>query len=155
MGFVNNDEAAVKELLLHPGTQLGLSDAGAHASMICDACYPTYFLGHWVRDRGAIPLEQAIAMLSGRPARLFGLADRGTLAEAMAADVLVFDPESIGAERPKLVFDLPGGAGRLVAGSQGVRALVVNGELVRDDAGARELEPGTYPGALLRHGVGR
>lgn len=152
MGFVNNDEAAVKDLLLHPGTILGLSDAGAHASMICDACYPTYLLGQWVREKDAIPLETAVAMLTGDPARLFGLADRGTLATGKAADVLVFDPAKVDAETPQLVHDLPGGASRLVAGSVGVEAVVVNGEIVRRHGVVPDANP--RPGKLLRHGVG-
>jgi N-acyl-D-amino-acid deacylase len=152
MGFVNNDEAEVKGLLLHPGTQIGLSDAGAHASMICDACYPTYLLGQWVREKNAIRLEQAVAMLSGRPAKLFGLRDRGVLAAGNAADVLVFDPAVVDAERPRLVFDLPGGAARLVAESRGIDALVVNGQVARGrdgwSAGAASAS-----GRLLRHGA--
>src|SRR5205823_9214294 len=154
MGFVNNDEAAVRDLLLHPGTQIGLSDAGAHANMICDACYPTYFLGQWVREKQAIPLEHAIAMMSGRPAALFGLSDRGVLAPGGAADVLVFDPERIDAGVPRLVHDLPGGASRLVADSTGIEHLLVNGESVRDPDGAVARDPGDHPGRLLRPGRG-
>jgi N-acyl-D-amino-acid deacylase len=155
MGFVNNDEAAVKDLLLHPGTQIGLSDAGAHASMICDACYPTYFLGQWVREKGAIPLEYAVSMMTGRAATLFGLGDRGVLAPAMAADVLMFDADRIDAGRPRLVHDLPGGAARLVADSVGIEHLLVNGRPVRDPDGPVAHDAGTYPGQLLRHGRGR
>jgi N-acyl-D-amino-acid deacylase len=152
MGFVNNDEAEVRKLLLHPGTQLGLSDAGAHASMICDACYPTYLLGQWVREKAAIPMERAIEMLSGQPAKLFGLRDRGVLAPGYAADLLVFDPDEVDAGRPRLVFDLPGGAARLVAESRGIDVLVVNGEVVRDPDGWRT-GANASPGRLLRHGV--
>jgi N-acyl-D-aspartate/D-glutamate deacylase len=152
MGFVNNDEAEVKRLLLHPGTQIGLSDAGAHASMICDACYPTYLLGQWVREKQAIPLEYAVAMLSGRPAKLFGLRDRGVIAAGHAADVLVFDPEVVDADTPRLVFDLPGGAARLVAESRGIDALVVNGVVVRDAGGWTTTDRSS--GRLLRHGAG-
>ena len=152
MAFVNNDEEEVRKLLVHPGTQIGLSDAGAHANMLCDACYPTTLLGHWVRDNGAIPMEDAVAMLSGRPARLFGFRDRGVLAESMAADVLVFDPATIDSGVPELVFDLPGGAGRLVSKSEGVRALIVNGAVARDETGVVEPADGNLPGRLLRHG---
>jgi N-acyl-D-aspartate/D-glutamate deacylase len=155
MGFVNNDKSAVRELLLHPGTILGLSDAGAHANMMCDSCYPTFLLGQWVREMEAIALEDAVAMMTSAPARLFGLRDRGSIAEGMAGDVFVFDPATVDAETPALVWDLPGGAARLAAGSRGVRALVVNGRVVRDESGPVALEAGDHPGQLLRHGRGR
>jgi N-acyl-D-amino-acid deacylase len=154
MGFVNNDEDAVRDLLLHPGTQIGLSDAGAHLNMICDACYPSSLLGQWVREKGAIPLERAVHMLSGQAAELFSLSDRGVLAAGNAADVVVFDPATIDAETPRLVADLPGGASRLVAGATGLEALVVNGEVVREGGAALAPAPGAYPGRLLRRGHG-
>ena len=150
MGFVNNDEDAVRDLLLHPGTQIGLSDAGAHASMICDACYPTFLLGQWVREKGSIPLEAAVAMLSGDAARLFGLTDRGVLRPGMAADVFVFDPGTVDAGTPRLVNDLPGGAARLVADSTGVEHMVVNGTVIREN-GSVGLDQPSSPGRVLRY----
>lgn len=154
MGFVNNDEEAVKELLLHPGTLLGLSDAGAHANMICDACYPSFLLGRWVREKGAIPLEKAVAMLTGDAATLFGLSDRGVLEPGRAADVFVFDPATVDSGTPRLAFDLPGGAARLVAEATGLEALIVNGRLVREH-GSVVVDDSDMPGQLLRHGIGR
>ena len=119
--------------------------------MICDACYPTFLLGRWVRDKGAIPLETAVAMLSGDAARLFGLSDRGLLEPGRAADVLLFDPTTVDAGTPRLAFDLPGGAARLVAKATGVEMLIVNGQVVREH-GSVPGEADALPGRLLRHG---
>src|SRR6185295_18998412 len=120
MAIMNIDETVVGELLCHPGTVLGLSDAGAHASQLCDACFSTHLLGHWVRERGALVLEQAIAMLTTRPAELLGLRDRGRLAPGLAADVTVFDPATVGCSPLRRVHDLPAGADRLVSDATGI-----------------------------------
>ena len=154
LAFVNNDEDEVRALLNHPGTQIGLSDAGAHANMLCDACYPTTLLGHWVRELDAVRIEDAVAMLSARPAKLFGLHDRGVLTESAAADVFVFDLATVDSGVPELIFDLPGGAGRLVSESRGVHALVVNGRVVRDAGEGLAVTGPDAPGRLLRNGRG-
>ena len=75
MSILNNVEDEVAELLAGRHTVLGLSDAGAHASQLCDACFSTYMLGRWVREKRAIPMERAIWMLSARPAEVFGITD--------------------------------------------------------------------------------
>jgi N-acyl-D-aspartate/D-glutamate deacylase len=148
----NTDEAAVAELLRHPGTVLGLSDAGAHASQLCDACFSTHLLGHWVRERGTLALEEAVRLLTSRPAEVFGLSDRGRLAQGLAADVVVFDPEQVGCTPLRRVRDLPGGADRLVSDAHGVRAVVVNGTLLRQ-RGRDAVDPaGPLPGRVLRSG---
>ena len=93
----NTDEAVVAELLRHPATMLGLSDAGAHASQLCDACAPTDLLGTWVREKGVLSLEEGVRRLTSATADVFGLRDRGRLARrACAADVVVFDPDTVG-----------------------------------------------------------
>jgi N-acyl-D-aspartate/D-glutamate deacylase len=154
MAVLNDDEDEVAELLTDPHTILGLSDAGAHASQLCDACFSTHLLGHWVREKGTLALERAVRMLTSQPAELFGIADRGRLAAGLAADVVVLDPATVGARPLRRVRDLPAGADRLVADATGIDAVVVNGVVVRRD-GADALDAGgALPGRLLRSGRG-
>lgn len=149
----NAEESIVAELLQHPGAMLGLSDAGAHASQLCDACFSTHLLGHWVREKGTLSLEQAVRLLTSRSAEIFGIRDRGRLAEGLAADVTVFDPDSVGCGPLRRVHDLPGGADRLVSESFGIDCVVVNGEVIR--AGGVDLigADSEFPGKVLRGGV--
>jgi len=153
MAVANTDEGIVAELLTHPATVLGLSDAGAHASQLCDANFATHLLGHWTREKGVLELEQAVRMLTSRPAEVFGIAGRGRLAIGAAADVTVFDPESVGTSPLRRVHDFPAGADRLIADARGIRAVVVNGAVLRED-GFDRLDPeGPLPGHVLRGGA--
>jgi N-acyl-D-aspartate/D-glutamate deacylase len=155
MAVVNTDEDEVEELLQSPYTVLGLSDAGAHASQLCDACFSTHLLGHWVREKQALRLEEAVRMLTSRPSEIFGITDRGRLAQGMPADVVVFDPATVGASGLRRTWDLPAGADRLVSDARGIDAVVVNGVVIRRD-GADAVDPaGPLPGRLLRSGAAR
>jgi len=152
MAIVNYDEDAVAELLADPHTVLGLSDAGAHASQLCDACFSTHLLGRWVREKGVIALEEAVRMLTSRPAEVLGITDRGRLAVGMPADVVIFDPHTVGASKLRRVHDLPANAARLVADATGIDAVIVNGRVIRA-AGKDVVDPaGPLPGRLLRNG---
>jgi N-acyl-D-aspartate/D-glutamate deacylase len=127
---------------------LGGSDAGAHLDRMCGAPYTTRFLGDMLRGRKLVPIERAVQMITDAPAQLFGLRERGRLAPGHRADVVVFDPETIGSEPATLLKDLPGGSARLTAGSIGVVRVLVNGvETVVDGAAT-----GATPGAVLRSG---
>ncbi len=152
MPVANHNEDEVAELLLDPHMVLGLSDAGAHASQLCDACQATHLLGRWVREKQALSLEQAVRMLTSRPAEVFGISDRGRLAEGWPADIAVFDPASIGAGPLRRIHDFPGGANRLVSDASGIDAVIVNGTVLRRDGGDALDPDGTLPGHLLRHG---
>jgi N-acyl-D-aspartate/D-glutamate deacylase len=131
-----------------PRALLGGSDAGAHLDRMCGAPYTTRFLGDTLRGRKLVPIERAVQLITEAPARLFGLKDRGTLVEGAHADVVVFDPETIGAEHATLVHDLPGDTPRLTAQSHGVARVLVNGTLVVVDGKAT----GALPGTILRSG---
>ncbi|NRA03121.1 MAG: amidohydrolase family protein [Myxococcales bacterium] len=149
---MNTDEEAVAELLAHPTTMLGLSDAGAHASQLCDACFSTHLLGHWVREKGVLTLEQAVRLLTSRSAEVFGIHDRGRLEPGLAGDVVVFDPESVGCSPLRRVKDFPAGADRLVSDAIGIEAVIVNGRLLREH-GQDLCDPeGPLPGRLIRGG---
>ena len=150
MAVFNHDEDEVVELLRERGTVLGLSDAGAHASQLCDACFATHLLGRWVREKQAIALPEAVRMLTSRPAEVFGIDDRGRLAPGLAADIVVFDPAKVGAGPLRRVYDLPAGADRLVADAAGIEAVIVNGTLVRRGGRDAVAPDGPLPGALLR-----
>jgi N-acyl-D-aspartate/D-glutamate deacylase len=127
---------------------LGGSDAGAHLDRMCGAPYTTRFLGDMIRGRQLVPLEAAVRMLTSDPARLFGLRDRGVIRAGALADLVLFDPETVGAEHASLVADLPGGTARLTSGAIGVHHVFVNGvETVTDNR-----PTGATPGTVLRSG---
>ena len=150
MAVFNYEEEEVEALITDPNTVIGLSDAGAHASQLCDACFSTHLLQHWQREKGVLSLEQAVYMLTGRPAQVVGLADRGRLAEGLPADVTVFDPRTVGHSRLKRVHDLPNNADRLIAEATGIHAVIVNGTLLRLDDQDQLAADGALPGRLLR-----
>jgi N-acyl-D-amino-acid deacylase len=152
MAVMNFDEKEVAELITDPNTIIALSDAGAHASQLCDACYSTYLLGHWVRERKTFTVEQAVHNLTQRPAEMFGITDRGLLAQGRPADVVVFDPKTVGPGPLKRVYDLPAGADRLVSEASGIDAVIVNGKLIRRDGKDAVAANDKLPGRLLRHG---
>jgi N-acyl-D-amino-acid deacylase len=140
----------VEELLTHPAVVLGLSDAGAHASQLCDACFSTHLLSHWVREKRVLSLPQAVRLLTSRSAEVFGIQGRGTLAQGWAADITIFDPDTVGCSPLRRVNDFPAGADRLVADAEGISAVVVNGTLIREE-GRDVVDPeGPLPGHLIR-----
>jgi N-acyl-D-aspartate/D-glutamate deacylase len=155
LAVLNTDEDITAELLTHPSTMIGLSDAGAHASQLCDACAPTELLGKWVRDKGVLSLEEGVRQLTSQPAEVFGITDRGRLAPGLAADVTVFDPRTVGCSPLRRVRDFPAGADRLVSDAHGIRAVMVNGVIIREgDRDAVDTD-GPLPGRLLRGGQAR
>jgi len=116
------------ELLNNPAILIGLGDGGAHVDMLCDSGYPTYLLGTWVRERGVLTLPEAIRRLTSDPADFFGIRDRGRLKPGLAADITIFDPQTVGSSnRGERRYDLPGGGKRMVMPSRGVRYTIVNG----------------------------
>ena len=150
IAVMNTDENIVAELLQHPTVVLGLSDAGAHASQLCDACFSTHLLSHWVRDKELLSLEEGVRLLTSRSAEVFGIEDRGRLEVGLPADVAIFDPETVGCSPLRRTYDLPGGADRLVSDAEGMRAVIVNGQILRQDGQDRVDPEGPLPGKLLR-----
>jgi N-acyl-D-aspartate/D-glutamate deacylase len=150
LAVLNVDEAATAELIAHEASVLGLSDAGAHASQLCDAGLPTDLLGRWVRDKGVLSLQEAVRRLTSEPADLLALADRGRLAVGHVADVTLFDPATVACGPLRRVRDFPAGADRLVTDAIGVRAVVVAGTVIRED-GRDVVDPnGALPGRVVR-----
>jgi N-acyl-D-aspartate/D-glutamate deacylase len=130
----NDDEAGITHLLQQEQMALGLSDAGAHVGMLCDAPLPTDLLGNWVRERGVIPLEKAVHKLTGEPAGIFRFEDRGVLRPGAFADVCVFEPDRVGPGKIRRVRDFPAGADRLTADTPtGIRHVLVNGTPIHEN----------------------
>lgn len=127
----NSNEADVAGLLGQDSTILGLSDAGAHASQLCDASFALHLLGRFVRERQDFPLEYGVWRLTGHPAAVFGLKDRGVLRQGAFADICVFDRHTVGEGPSRRVYDLPAGADRLVKDPIGMEHVMVNGQLIR------------------------
>jgi N-acyl-D-aspartate/D-glutamate deacylase len=144
----DEDWAARVKVWRDPRTIVGASDAGAHLDFLATFNYSTAMLGKAVRERGMLPLEEAIHMLTDVPARLYGLQGRGRLQEGWQADVVVLDPTTIGPQEVRMRFDLPTGAPRLFGGADGIERVLVNGEEIVADGEFTDARPGT----LLRSG---
>ena len=143
----NDAEDEIGQLLADKRALLGLSDAGAHAPQLCDACFSTHLLGYWVRDRKAISLEDAVWRLTGHPHQAFRIPDRGLVKQGFHADLVAFDPETVGTTPIERVYDQPGGADRLVVQSTGVHHTWINGIATRRDG---EDVADVAPGQLIR-----
>jgi N-acyl-D-amino-acid deacylase len=140
---------AVREMLLHPATVLGLGDGGAHCGVLCDASMPTFMLAHWARDRArgeGLPVETVVHLQTRRTAELYGFRDRGLLAPGYLGDVNIIDHGALALESPEMVYDLPASGKRLVQRARGYVATVKSGAVVREHDEAT----GERPGRLLR-----
>jgi N-acyl-D-aspartate/D-glutamate deacylase len=132
--LANDDPDAIAWLLPRDGVLLGLADSGAHVSQLCDACFSTDLLGNWVRERGVMPLERAIHKLTGEPAAVYGLDDRGTIEVGKAADVAVFDAATVAPGPLRRLRDFPADGERLTADEPvGMLHTLVNGVAIRAD----------------------
>ena len=139
----NHRVERMKEILGNRDIFIGLGDGGAHVDMLCDSGYPTYMLGTWVREHQALTLEEAVRRLTSDPADFYGIRDRGRLQVGLAADIAIFDPQTVGStNRGERRYDLPGGAKRIVMPSRGVRYTIVNGECVFADGSLTDARPG-------------
>jgi N-acyl-D-amino-acid deacylase len=144
--FGNEDPDMQLTVLQNPHTIVATSDTGAHVSQITDASIPTHLLAYWVRQLEAITLEDAVRKLTSDAAALWGFADRGVVREGNVADVVVFDPATVGPAMPEVAYDFPTGARRLRQGSVGIAATIVGGEVLLRDGE----HTGALPGRLLR-----
>jgi N-acyl-D-amino-acid deacylase len=127
--IANENQDHVLEMIKHPRSVVTFSDSGAHVSQIMDSSLQTHLLSYWVREKEALTLEEAVKQITYNTATLWGLHDRGLLREGMAADVVVFDPDTVGPDMPEVLNDLPAGARRLKQTATGILNTVVNGEI--------------------------
>ena len=145
----NADEDRIPELITHDQVMVGLSDGGAHVDMLCDAGYCTYLIGTWVRERQVMSLEHAVKRITSEPAAFYGMTQRGKIQQGLAADLAIFDLNTIGSKkRGEMRNDLPGGGRRLVMPAEGVIHTVVNGTVLYED----KKHTGAMPGQVLRSG---
>lgn len=145
--LLNADDDAVEPLLRHQASVISMSDAGAHLMFMCDAGYALHLFGHWVRERQAFSLEEAVRQVTSLPADVYGIAGRGRIEPGAHADLLLFDADSVAVSKPRRVWDLPGGGSRLVRDAIGVHGVWVNGARVADAGGSRDA--GSTPGRVL------
>lgn len=138
------------ELFGDPRTLIGVSDGGAHVDQLCDAGYCTDLLGTWVRDKATLTLELAIKRLTSEPAQFFGIPRRGRLVRGCAADMVIFDYNSVASgAHPEWRHDLPNGARRLVVAAHGIEYTIVNGQVLYRQG----QHSGAFPGRVLRSGT--
>jgi len=146
--LLNSDEDAIAKLLVHPSASVSLSDAGAHLTFICDAGFGLHLMGHWSRDKKVMSLPHAIHELTAKPAAIFRIPKRGLVAPGYYADLLLFDPETVGRSNRYKINDLPGGNSRLHTDAVGVSGVWVNGIKVADGSGV--VEESNRAGHLIR-----
>src|SRR5687768_702241 len=144
-----NDDAGVAPLLKHPAGVVALSDAGAHLIYFCDAGFGLHFLAHWVRATGTFTLEEGVRRLTSDPARKYRIPQRGRIAAGYWADLLLFDPATIGVTNLERVADLPGGGTRMIRSPRGVHGVWVNGLRVFD--GAKYIRRQSGPGRVIKN----
>jgi N-acyl-D-aspartate/D-glutamate deacylase len=138
-------------LMKHPHSVVTFSDSGAHVSQIMDSSLQTHLLSHWVREKEAFTLEEAVRLITYDTATQWGFHDRGLLREGLVADIVVFDPNIIAPRMPEVVHDLPAGATRLKQYADGFKATVVGGQVVFAD----NAHTGALPGRVLRGPLAR
>ncbi|HET6963566.1 MAG TPA: amidohydrolase family protein [Acidimicrobiales bacterium] len=149
--LANDDPEGIAWLLPRDHVLFGLADSGAHVSQLCDACFATDLLGNWVRDREVMPIERAVHKLTGEPARVYGLNDRGTIEAGKAADICVFDPATVAPGPLRRIRDFPANGERLTADSpEGVTHVLVNGTPIRVDGATAKDGLDANPGSVLR-----
>ena len=147
--FFNNNDEGVASSLKHPASVITLSDAGAHLSYMCDAGFGLYFLSHWVRETGHFTLSEGIRKITSEPADRFRIPERGRLQVGLPADMLLFDPATVGISKPLPLQDLPGGGSRMIRTATGVHGVWVNGVKVHD--GHNYVDHSQGPGQVLDH----
>ena len=145
-GPVNVDESRLERILQSPATLVGISDGGAHLQTFAGGDYTSYFLAHWVREKGAFTLEDGVAALTSRIAQFLGITDRGTLEVGKAADMVIFDPEEVEPLTLLTLDDIPGGGTRMTKNARGIPWVLVNGVSVVDDGETTAAVPGTVLG---------
>ena len=143
---VNFNAEDTLEVMLDDRLLIGISDAGAHVSMLNDAGYTSYILARWVREAKAMTVEHAVYRLTQQPAQFFGIPKRGRIAEGMVADLVLFDLDTVDVAPTEWVYDLPSGGKRLLQGAVGVAFTIVAGQVLYEGGE----HSGVLPGRVLR-----
>jgi N-acyl-D-amino-acid deacylase len=149
LNYTDGNLDSAYEMLKDPSTVSGLGDGGAHLTLICDSAMTTFHLSFWSRDRTRgpkLPIETVVHKLTGKPAQLYGLSDRGIIAPGLRADLNLVDFANVGNDMPEMFFDLPKGGGRMLQHGRGYLGTMVGGVLTRE----RDEATGARPGRLVR-----
>ena len=141
-GPVNMDESRLERILKSPATLVGISDAGAHLQTFAGGDYTSYFLAHWVREKGSFTLEEGVAALTSRVAEFLGLTDRGILEPGKAADLVVFDPDTVEPLPLQTLDDIPGGGTRMTKGARSISWVLVGGDTIFENGKPTDATPG-------------
>ena len=147
LGEINMDTEAVAQILGSPYAVVGLSDGGAHVQFHSNVSNPTRLLGYWVREKGIMSLELAVRRLTFDSATAFGIYDRGLLQPGMAADLVVFDPDTVRPVAEDVVHDFPSNGWRMRELAEGIHYTVVNGEVLLE----KGTHTGSHPGRVLHN----
>ena len=147
--IANENQSDVLEMMKHPRSVVTFSDSGAHVSQIMDSSLQTHLLSYWVREKQAFTLEAAVRQITYDTATLWGLHDRGLVREGMAADLVVLDPDTVGARMPEMKHDLPAGARRLKQTADGIMHTIVGGQILLTN----NEHTGALPGRFIRAGA--
>jgi N-acyl-D-aspartate/D-glutamate deacylase len=146
-GENNTDKAAMSTILNYPNAIIGLSDGGAHVQFHGGYGYSTMLLGYWVREQQVMSLEKAVRRLTAESASTFGIYDRGLLHPGLAADITIFDPETVRTLPEDVVHDFPAGGWRVRELAEGIKCTIVNGEVLIEDG----KPTGALPGRVMRN----
>jgi N-acyl-D-amino-acid deacylase len=149
LNYTDGNLDSAYEMLRDPSTVSGLGDGGAHLTMICDSAMTTFHLSFWSRDRTRgpkLPIETMVHKLTGKPAGLYGLGDRGLIRPGLRADLNLIDFDRVGNDMPEMFFDLPKGGGRMLQHGRGYLGTMVGGVMTRE----RDEATGARPGRLVR-----
>ncbi|MDT5350595.1 MAG: N-acyl-D-amino-acid deacylase [Mycobacterium sp.] len=139
---VTQDESKLERILKSPATLVGISDAGAHLQTFAGGDYTSYFLQHWVREKGSFTLEEGVAALTSRVADFLGLTDRGTLEPGKVADLVIFDPDTVEPLPLQTLDDIPGGGTRMTKGARSISWVIVGGEPIIENGAPTGATPG-------------
>jgi N-acyl-D-aspartate/D-glutamate deacylase len=139
---VTQDESKLERILKSPATLVGISDAGAHLQTFAGGDYTSYFLAHWVREKGSFTLEEGVAALTSRVADFLGLTDRGTLEPGKVADLVIFDPDTVEPLPLQTLDDIPGGGTRMTKGARSISWVIVGGEPIIENGAPTGATPG-------------
>jgi N-acyl-D-amino-acid deacylase len=143
----NIDDEALSKILTHPNAVIGLGDGGAHVQFHGGYGYITKLLGEWVREKQVLTLEQAVRRLTFDSATTFGIYDRGLLRPGLAADIVIFDPDTVKCGHEEVVHDFPAGGWRIKETAEGVSHTIVNGQILLED----KKHTGALPGRVMRN----
>jgi len=147
LGEINMDTEAVAQILGSPYAVVGLTDGGAHVQFHSNVSNPTRLLGYWVREKQIMSLEHAVRRLTYDSASAFGIYDRGLVQPGMAADLVVFDPDTVAPRKEDVVHDFPANGWRMRELADGIHYTVVNGEVLLE----KGEHTGAHPGKVIRN----